>query len=236
MPPRAPSALGTRPISPDAASGILQILSTEHWSLLTTRSLTYSESFSRVGMFLSLLSGAVVGLALLAQIDNYHESFTTAAILILAVMLVVGLATIGRLSTLNNEDLRCVMGMNRLRRAYLELHPELEPYFLAGTHDDLPGLMLTMHMDMVPGRWRAADAAHGFQTMPAMVGVIVAVVAGVLGALVASSLGASTLFAVVIGAGVFVATVVTLGLLTRRAFDAFARTIPTRFASGRDDA
>ncbi len=45
----------------------LQILSTEHWSLLASRSLAWNESFSRAGMFLSTLSGAIVALALVAQ-------------------------------------------------------------------------------------------------------------------------------------------------------------------------
>jgi hypothetical protein len=45
----------------------LQILSTEHWSLLASRSLAWNESFSRGGMFLATLSGAIVALALVAQ-------------------------------------------------------------------------------------------------------------------------------------------------------------------------
>src|SRR5881409_1123072 len=35
----------------------LQILSTEHWSLLASRSLAWNESFSRAGMFLTTLTG-----------------------------------------------------------------------------------------------------------------------------------------------------------------------------------
>ena len=45
----------------------LQVLSTEHWSLLASRSLAWNESFSRAGMFLSTLTGAIVALALVAQ-------------------------------------------------------------------------------------------------------------------------------------------------------------------------
>ena len=54
----------------------LQILSTEHWSLLATRSLTWNESFSRSSMFLSALSGAVVALALVAQASSDRRSTT----------------------------------------------------------------------------------------------------------------------------------------------------------------
>jgi hypothetical protein len=45
----------------------VQILSTEHWSLLATRSQTWSESFARAQMFLSVLSASVIALALVAQ-------------------------------------------------------------------------------------------------------------------------------------------------------------------------
>jgi hypothetical protein len=33
--------------------------------------------------------------------------------------------------------------MNRLRHAYLEIAPELEPYFVTGHHDDQQGLYET---------------------------------------------------------------------------------------------
>ena len=45
----------------------LQILTTEHWSLLATRSLVYTEAMSRTSIFVAALSGAVVALALVAQ-------------------------------------------------------------------------------------------------------------------------------------------------------------------------
>src|SRR6266542_1322404 len=172
-----------------------------HWSLLATRSLTYTDSLTRVVIFVSVLSGAVVALALLAQVDHFRETFAVAAVLMLSVVVVVGGMTIGRVPQLNCEDLHSVLGMNRLRRDYLDLQPDLKPYFLTGCHDDVPGLMLTMNMDMVPGRWSAGDISHGFQTLPAMLAVIVSVVAGALGAIIVISLGSTTSVAVVVAAG-----------------------------------
>src|SRR6266508_4159530 len=72
--------------------GLLHVLATEHWSLLATRSLTYSESLSRVSMFLSVLSGAVIALALVAQADHFGNTFVLVAILILSVVLFVGVS------------------------------------------------------------------------------------------------------------------------------------------------
>jgi hypothetical protein len=114
---------------PEAAAK-LQILATEHWSLLATRSLTYTESLSRVTKFLAILSGGVITLALVAQADSFGRTFISIAIPLLAVVLFAGIATISRLNALNRDDYRWVIGMNRLRHAYLELHPELEPHFI----------------------------------------------------------------------------------------------------------
>jgi hypothetical protein len=44
-----------------------QILETEHWSLLATRGISWSEIFNRTGIFLTVLSAAVVALSLVAQ-------------------------------------------------------------------------------------------------------------------------------------------------------------------------
>jgi hypothetical protein len=45
----------------------VEILTTEHWSLLSTRTLGYQEVFGRTSIFVAILSAAVIALALLAQ-------------------------------------------------------------------------------------------------------------------------------------------------------------------------
>src|SRR5438270_5032252 len=135
--------MSTETPPPPAQSEALQILATEHWSLLATRALTYQESLGRVNMFLAILSGAVIALALIAQADRFGATFIAVAIFMLTVVLVVGLFTIGRLMALNREDFRWVVAMNRLRHAYLELHPELEPHFTTAGRDDMPGILQT---------------------------------------------------------------------------------------------
>src|SRR5881275_3191241 len=119
-----------------AVSEALQILATEHWSLLATRALTYSESLGRVNMFLTILSGAVIALALVAQADHFGVAFISAAIFMLTVVYFTGLATVRRLMMLNRDDYHAVIGMNRLRRGYFDAHPEVEQYFTTSPHDD----------------------------------------------------------------------------------------------------
>src|SRR5215471_4017234 len=102
-------------LPPRNATEALQILATEHWSLLATRALTYQESLGRVNMFLTILSGAVIALALVAQADRFGPTFTSVAIFMLTVVFLTGVLTVRRLLMLNRDDYVWVVGMNRLR-------------------------------------------------------------------------------------------------------------------------
>ena len=46
----------------------------------------------------------------------------------------------GRVATATSEDIRFLQGMNRLRHAYHETVPGLEPYFITGHYDDVLGI------------------------------------------------------------------------------------------------
>src|SRR5512132_940819 len=116
---------------------------TEHWSLLATRSMTWNEIFSRTGTFLTVLSATVVALSLVAQATDFGNNFRVFALLVIPIVLLVGLATYLRLVEADIEDAWLVVGMNRLRHAYLELAPELDPYFVTSHHDDEPGVLQT---------------------------------------------------------------------------------------------
>jgi hypothetical protein len=94
----------------------VQILSTEHWSLLATRSQTWNESFARAQMFLSVLSASVIALALVAQATAFGSGFTAFALVLLPVVLFLGLTTYIRLVAINHDETRWVLGMNRSGR------------------------------------------------------------------------------------------------------------------------
>jgi hypothetical protein len=181
----------------------VQILSTEHWSLLATRSQTWSESFARAQMFLSVLSASVIALALVAQTSLFGAGFTAFALVLLPVVLFLGLATYVRLVSINHDEHRWVRGMNRIRAGYLELAPELERYFVTSHHDDERGILAT-------AGWKSGPTLFGYVTTPAVVGVIDAVLAGVITFIGASALGLEDRLAAVLG--VVVAVVSNLGL------------------------
>jgi hypothetical protein len=200
------------PASKDpAAAAKLQILATEHWSLLATRALTYNESLSRVTIFLSILSGAVIALALVAQVSRFGPAFIGIAIPLLSVVVFTGISTIGRLMQLNGDDFRWVVGMNRLRRAYVDLHPELEPYFITSGYDDLSGALQTLGYPVATGK-RVGSVLHTIQTLPGMLSVIVAAVVGAIVAFAALALGLPS-FGVVLTSGA--AFVIAMVWLTR---------------------
>ena len=191
-------------------SEVLQILATEHWSLLATRALTYQESLGRVNMFLAILSGAVIALALIAQADHFGPTFISIAIFMLVVVCVVGVFTVFRLMALNRDDFNWVVGMNRLRNAYLQLHPELEPHFLTSQYDDLNGVMRSMGIEPTGPQTRAGSLVHGLSTLPGLVSVIVAAVAGAIAGLAAAGFGAVPLVVILLGIGGFVVVLAAL--------------------------
>jgi len=220
------------PTRPDAgAAAKLQLLVTEHWSLLATRALTYNELLSRVTIFLSILSGALIALALVAQADHFGLVFTSIAIPMLLVVLFAGLATISRLMALNADDYRWVIGMNRLRSAYLELYPELEPHFTTSPYDDFRGALQTLGIEGATGSSGLGSIFHTIQTLPGMLTVIVAAVAGAIAALVGIAFGTPQFGIVLMAAAAFVIVLVLMGIWGKRSFTRVSPSLAPRFPS-----
>ena len=155
----------------------LQILSTEHWSLLASRGLAWNESFTRASMYLSTLSGSLVALGLIGGIDGFGDAFVTAALVVLPVDFFVGIGTWLRMGAANYHDAIAIAGMNRIRAAYLEIAPDLAPYFVMGVHDDARGVGITMAVP--PG---TAPIVHLLAGTPTLVMVLNGIVAGAIAA------------------------------------------------------
>jgi hypothetical protein len=178
----------------------IQILSTEHWSMLTARSLAYNEAFVRAGMFLSFLSMSFVGLALLAEAMTFGSEFLGIAAIVLGFDLVVGLTSFSRVSGANYDDLRALHGMARMRHAYLQAAPMLLPYFSSAVHDDIDSVTRDYN---APDGYGLAALAYALSTSLGMVGLIVAMLGGVEVGVVAMLLGvdqSAAIWLAVIGA------------------------------------
>lgn len=217
--PQTESASGSAPepvLSLDDPRAI-QILATEHWSLLASRSLAYNEAFTRGGMFLTFLSMSFVALALLAQAMAFDGQFLTVAAVVLAFDLVIGLATYGRINGANVDDLRAVYGMARIRHGYTEAAPIVAPYFTSPTNDDMASLMSAYGSPPASG---IGLILYGLTTSGGMVGLITSMVGGVLAAVFGLLMGVSGGQALWVGLGggvlVFATLlVVSTGAVTR---------------------
>jgi hypothetical protein len=191
----------------------LQILSTEHWSLLASRSLSYNETFARAGMFLTFLGASLVALGLIASATGFTPQLALVSAVVLATDLFVGLATLGRILDASHEEMSCVAGMNRIRHAYREMVPGIEPYFSTPFHDDVMSVLAAYGLPE-GATTPLQNLVHGFTTAPAMVGVVVAIVGGALVSTIALGLGVGSEiaflggvagFAVVFGLGTWYA-------------------------------
>jgi len=203
-----------------------QFLTTEHWSLLATRSMSWNEAFSRTSMFLSTLSAATVALALAGPAMSFGAAFALFALIVLSVTLFLGVATYVRLVQVNNEDLYWVTGMNMLRGEYAKLAPGVEQHFVSGHTLDVPGIARTFAAFDVTS---SPSAFHMLITTPAVVGVISSAIAGVISGLLAYNAGADHVVGIGIGIAVFVgAVVLSIAYARREARHYIARAIEQR--------
>jgi hypothetical protein len=209
-----------------AAALRAQILATEHWSLLATRSSTWQEIFSRTGTFLTIVSATVVALSLVVQAAGFGSTFRAFALVVLPIVLLVGLGTFLRLVEADIEDAWLVIGMNRLRRAYLELVPDLERYFVTGFHDDEVGMLQTYSFR------RRIGLTHLLSGSPVIVGIIDALLSGVLATIAGQALGAAVELQVVIGLVVALGVGAALGGMFLRRVNRFRHSYRPRFPGG----
>jgi hypothetical protein len=212
----------------------IQILSTEHWSLLSARSLAYNEAFTRGGMFLTFLSMSFVALALLAQGMSFGGPFLTVAAVVLVFDFVIGLTTYGRISGANVDDLRAMHGMARIRHGYTQVAPILAPYFTSATHDD-PDSVIAGY-GRIPSSGLGV-VLYGLTTSGGMIGLIVSMVGGVLAAVVGLMVGVGGDAAVWVGVAGAIAVFVAITVLTVGSVPSHRRDLTVLFpAPGRTDA
>ena len=191
--PDTGSSRGSAPAQP-AASVRAQILATEHWSLLATRSMTWSEVMSRIVIHLTVLSASLVVLALVAQMTGFGPAFRVLAIGLASGALILGTLTALRVYNASADDGAMLIGMNRLRSAYIELDPEVEQYFVTSRYDDAAGVMASYLMGT-----RRSTFSHVMGSTAMFVDVVNALVAGTLGALIVEAAGGPAWLIAVIG-------------------------------------
>jgi hypothetical protein len=172
----------------------VQILATEHWSLLATRNMTWSEIMSRITIHLSIISASLVVMALVASVSGFGVPFRILAIGLTAAVLILGILTGVRVNNASIEDYFMLQGMNRLRAAYVDLNPEIKKYLVTSYNDDLEGIMKSYFM----GAKRSLPS-HILGSTNIYLHVVDALTAGTLGALIAYTAGAEWIVTALIG-------------------------------------
>ncbi|MGR2751573.1 hypothetical protein [Agromyces arachidis] len=173
-----------------------QMLATEHWSLLASRSTTQSELLTRIAIYLTLVSAGLVTLSVLGNATGFRGWFGVAAISVLALLALLGFITQTRVLNGMTEDLAYVIAMNRLRGAYLDLDPGLAPYLLSSANDDELGA----HRTYFPF---GARPSQPFASSMTVIASVESAMVGLLVGAVVTSFGGAT--AVAVGVGVAVA-------------------------------
>ena len=223
MEPTATTDDGDHPLGPDAAA----ILAAEHWSLLATRTMLTSERLSRTAVFLTMLSAAIVALALVADATGFGPRTRTLALVLLPVVLLLGVATYARLVQIEGLEVKLVLAMNRLRHGYLRIAPGVAPYLSTGHHDDARGVATTL---MVAGPRELHPLAHFLISTPTLVGTVDAALAAAIAVLLGQAAGAAagvitvagTITFLVVWGALFVMNFATTGVLNHS---------PSRFPS-----
>ncbi len=203
------------PVSPSTPDSLrLQILATEHWGHLSARSMTWNEMFTRASMFFTVLSAAVVALALVAQATDFGPNFRLFALLLLPVVVVMGWLTYLRLTIASQFDILQIAGMNRIRHAYLEIAPDLASTLSGSPYDDDKGVLQSSGV-------QEAHPRYLLSSTPFLVGIVDALVAGVLVGLIGDAVGLSGNACVVVGIVAAVASIGGIVFWTYRDFERF---------------
>jgi hypothetical protein len=116
--------------------------------------------------------------------------------------------------------------MNRIRAGYLELAPDLERFFVTGTHDDMPGITKTMAIDT-----RRPLIVHMLAATPMMIATLNSVLLGAIVGLLAVQLGAADAAALGVAAVGFVVGWMLHAWFARRAIASGPVTWPALFPS-----
>ncbi len=201
-------------VAPDYAA-VADALTEEYRLLSTMLSTVWSASLQRVSLFLGVVSAIGVALGFVAQDGVLSSTFTTFALVVLPLALVLGLGTFVRSVELQREAYVYITGLNRIRHSIAMSMPATRPYFVLSIHDDATGVYRSQGtgIRLRPPRFQLVFALVQTQ---GIVALICAALAGIIGGL-ATALIAADLAWLVAGIG-FALVLVGLVMYWRRSF------------------
>ena len=138
----------------------------------------WSEVISRITIHLTVVSASLVVLALVAQASGFGTPFTVLSIGLASAALILGTLTGVRVMNASHDDSALILGMNRIRAAYVAIDPGVADYLMTSWEGGRAGLMGTYTMGL-----QRSTLSHVLGSTTMFVNVVNALVAGTLGAL-----------------------------------------------------
>jgi hypothetical protein len=120
----------------ELTSQLVAIMTTEHYTLQTGRSMTIAEANGRAALFVGAVSSGLVALALVGQLSHLGTAFFVFSLVVLPTLFLMGVITFERVIESGSDDLIYARGINRIRHLYLEYAPQMQPYIILSTHDE----------------------------------------------------------------------------------------------------
>ena len=120
----------------ELSSQLISIITTEHYTLQTGRSMTIAEANGRSSLFVGAVSSGLIALTFVGQISHLGTAFFVFSLVVIPTLVFMGLITFERVLQSGSTDIIYARGVNRIRHLYLEYAPQLQPYFMLSAHDD----------------------------------------------------------------------------------------------------
>ena len=155
----------------ELTSQLVAIMTTEHYTLQTGRSMTIAEANGRASLFVGAVSSGLVALAFVGQLSHLGTAFFVFSLVVLPTLFFMGVITFERVLQSGSADVIYARGINRIRHLYLEYAPQMQPYFILSSHDDS-----SLPIENLGARHRARWQV--FLSMAGMMAMINSVLAG----------------------------------------------------------
>lgn len=210
--------------SADLSAQTTAIITTEHVTLQSGRSITVADASGRASLFLGTVSSTLVAVAFIGQISQLGTAFFVFSLVLFPALFFLGVVTFERVLQSSIEDVIYGRAINRIRHLYVEHAPQLAPYFLLSARDDDTGFLA--NIGARTSWWQI------FLTTAGMIAVINSIIGGAcVGIMLFVLFRAPTLLCAVVGLVVFLVSVVIHQLYQLRQWRMLARTLPVRFPS-----
>lgn len=122
----------------------LTILTTEHFTLQSARSLCLQDMQGRSTMFLTTVSASLIAIGFFGAATHFEGGFVVFVLALLTSLWVLGVFTFLRILQAAVEDVIICFGIARIRHRYTDIAPNVRDSLVRSIHDDFHGINAEM--------------------------------------------------------------------------------------------